>query len=308
MSKSKLNKTIDFSIDEVGSYLDKAIYEEFLGKASIDDIINNIIVGDFFNSIKYLPDDYFDLIIVDPPYNLRKDYHGNIFNEQKSDEYKLYTRNWIEAVKDKLKENGTIYVCCDWKSSMLIGPILAETFILRNRITWQREKGRGSKNNWKNSMEDIWFATKSNRYTFNLDAVKQRRRVIAPYKENGKPKDWKESEEGNYRITHPSNFWDDITIPFWSMAENTAHPTQKPEKLMAKLILASSLENDMILDPFMGSGTTAVVCNKLNRRFIGIEQNPQYVAWAYKRLEMAQKDNSIQGYEDGVFLYRNAKI
>ena len=83
--------------------------------------------------------------------------------------------------------------------------------------------------------------------------------MIAPYRENGKPKDWNESEKGNFRDTHPSNIWSDITVPFWSMPENTDHPTQKPEKLLAKIILASTNPGDLILDPFAGSGTTAVV-------------------------------------------------
>lgn len=130
---------------------------------------------------------------------------------------------------------------------------------MRNRITWQREKGRGAKANWKNGMEDIWYATNSDQFTFHLDAVKIRKKVIAPYRVDGKPKDWMESAEGNYRDTCPSNFWDDITIPFWSMAENTAHPTQKSEKLIAKIMLASSSEGDVVFDPFLGSGTTSVV-------------------------------------------------
>ena len=131
--------------------------------------------------------------------------------------------------------------------------------IIRNRIIWQREKGRGAKANWKNATEDIWFGTKSEEYYFNVDAVKQKRKVIAPYRENGKPKDWEETEEGNFRLTYPSNFWDDISIPYWSMPENTDHPTQKPEKLIAKLILASCPKNGIVLDPFLGSGTTSVV-------------------------------------------------
>ena len=180
-----------------------------------------------------------------------------------------------------------IYVCCDWETSLIIGRVLGEFFKIRSRITWQREKGRGAKSNWKNGMEDIWFATKSNKYTFNLDAVKIRKKVIAPYRVDGKPKDWTESEKGNYRDTCPSNFWDDITIPFWSMPENTAHPTQKSEKLFAKIILASSNEKDVVFDPFLGSGTASVVAKKLNRHYLGIEIDEQY------------------GYVDGVFWERN---
>ena len=110
---------------------------------------------------------------------------------------------------------------------------------------------------------------------------------------------------GKFRNTFPSNFWDDISVPYWSMPENTAHPTQKPEKLLAKLILASSNPDDMVYDPFMGSGSTAVTAKKLGRHFCGSEMNEQYCVWAQKRLEMAETDKSIQGYADGVFWERN---
>ena len=154
-------------------------------------------------------------------------------------------------------------------------------------------------------MEDIWFATKSDTYTFNVEAVKIRRRVIAPYKTDGKPKDWEETENGNFRNTYPSNFWDDISVPYWSMPENTAHPTQKPEKLLAKLILASSNPGDIVFDPFHGAGSTSVTAKKLNRHYVGIEINDQYCVWAEKRLEMAESDAAIQGYSNGIFWERN---
>lgn len=301
--KSEKNKTIDFKIENADKYLERALY--FNNDLKFQDYINSTIIGDSFEVLEKIENNSIDLIIVDPPYNLRKNYHGNIFTVQSEENYKEYTKKWIEKLKHKLKENGSIYVCCDWKSSMIIGPILSKDFVIRNRITWQREKGRGTKNNWKNSMEDIWFATKSDDYTFNVENVKKRKKVIAPYKEKGKARDWVQVNDKKYRDTYPSNFWDDITIPFWSMSENTAHPTQKPEKLIAKLILASSNEGDLILDPFLGSGTTAVVCEKLNRKYIGIEQNELYIAWAQKRLEDAKKDKKIQGYEDGIFYDRN---
>lgn len=181
-----------------------------------------------------------------------------------------------------------------------------EYFTVLNRITWQREKGRGAKSNWKNSMEDIWFGVKSpGDHSFHVERVKMRRQVRAPYREAGKPKDWEKTKAGNFRDTYPSNFWDDITVPFWSMAENTAHPTQKPEKLMAKLILASSNPGDVVFDPFSGAGTTPVTAKKLGRNFLSIEQNLRYCAWAEKRLEMAEEDPTIQGYTDGVFWERN---
>ncbi|MDY3867948.1 MAG: site-specific DNA-methyltransferase, partial [Pyramidobacter sp.] len=154
--------------------------------------------------------------------------------------------------------------------------------------------------------EDIWFATASSVYTFNCDAVKMRKKVMASYRDGGKPKDWVQTERGKFRDTCPSNFWDDVTVPFWSMAENTAHPTQKPEKLAARMILASSREGDVVLDPFLGSGTTSVAAKKLRRHYVGIEQEAQYCVWAEQRLAMADENSSIQGYADGVFWERNA--
>lgn len=306
--KAQRNKTIDFSLEEGRKYLDSCLSSADISvceNLTIDKIRNQILIGDTFQILPKLPKAFVDLLIVDPPYNLTKDYHGNAFNAKKEEEYRKYTEQWVQAVLPLLKPEATIYVCCDWKSSMIIGDVLQKTFQIRNRITWQREKGRGAKTNWKNGMEDIWYATMSGQFTFNLDAVKQRRRVIAPYRQNGEPKDWTETEDGKYRDTCPSNFWDDISIPYWSMPENTAHPTQKPEKLIAKLILASSNPGDLVLDPFAGAGTTAVTAKKLGRNYVGMEQNELYCAWASKRLELADEAPEIQGYSDGVFWERN---
>ena len=215
------------------------------------------------------------------------------------------TRRWLEAALPLLKPDGSVYVCCDWRSSLVIGRVLSEKLTVRNRITWQREKGRGAKKNWKNALEDIWFATASEAYYFDADAVRQRRRVLAPYREDGQPKDWEQTADGRFRDTAPSNFWDDISVPYWSMPENTAHPTQKPEKLLAKLILASCPPGGVVLDPFLGSGSSAVTAKKLGRHFVGIEQNPRYCVWCEKRLELAESAPGIQGYADGVFWERN---
>ena len=133
-----------------------------------------------------------------------------------------------------------------------------------------------------------------------------KRQVIAPYTDsNGAPKDWTETENGRFRLTHPSNLWTDLTVPYWSMPENTDHPTQKPEKLLAKVILASSREGDMVFDPFNGSGTTTVVAKKLGRHYLGVEIDETYCCLALKRLELASSNPRIQGYADGVFWERN---
>ena len=305
-TKSIRNKTIDLSVEEGRSYLDRCITVN-TPVDSLDSIENKTILGNTFEVMRLLPTNMVNLAIVDPPYNLTKEFHGTVFSKKSFAEYEEYTRSWLKQIHPLIKDNGAIYVCCDWETSLIIGRVLGEFFHVRSRITWQREKGRGAAANWKNGMEDIWFATKSDRYTFNLDAVKIRKKVIAPYRSDGKPKDWDETENGNYRNTCPSNFWDDITIPFWSMPENTAHPTQKSEKLFTKIILASSNPGDVVFDPFLGSGTSSVVAKKLGRRYIGIEANAQYCVWAEKRLEMAESDSSIQGYVNGVFWDRNSQ-
>ena len=303
--KAGRNKTIDTDIAEGKKYLDRCIAID-KPVEDISEVLDKTIVGNSFEIMELLPEKSVDLIIADPPYNLTKSFHGTQFSKKKESEYEEYTHKWLSKTIPLLKDNGSIYVCCDWETSLIIGRVLQEYLVVRNRITWQREKGRGAKANWKNGLEDIWFATKSNNYTFNLDAVKIRKKVLAPYRVDGRPKDWTETEDGNYRDTCPSNFWDDITIPFWSMPENTAHPTQKSEKLLAKIMLASSNPGDLVFDPFLGSGTTSVTAKKLGRRYLGIELNEQYCIWTEQRLEMADKNDYIQGYADGVFWERNA--
>lgn len=218
----------------------------------------------------------------------------------------MWFQRLLELLDPMLKPDATIYVCADWQTSTLVQPVLSSRFHLRNRITWEREKGRGAKANWKNNTEDIWFCTKSDSYYFDVEAVKLKRRVLAPYRLQGKPKDWRQEKSGNFRMTHPSNIWTDLTVPFWSMPENTDHPAQKPEKLIAKLILASSREDDFVFDPFVGSGTTAVVAEKLKRRWCGVDINVEYLCWALKRLANAKSNSQIQGYSDGVFWERNS--
>ncbi|NLV53688.1 MAG: site-specific DNA-methyltransferase [Bacteroidales bacterium] len=267
----------------------------------------SLIQGDTCSMLSQLPNGFASLIIVDPPYNLKKDFGNMTFSASSSQVYEDYLRSWFYPLCDKLTPQGSLYMCGDWRCSSSMQRVIEERLTILNRITWQREKGRGASSNWKNSMEDIWFAVKNPKdYYFNLEEVKMRRLVRAPYREDGQPKDWKETKEGKYRDTCPSNFWDDISVPFWSMPENTEHPTQKPEKLIAKLILASSREGEMVFDPFLGSGTTAVVAKKLGRQYCGIEQNPEYCLLAAKRLLLADRDQRIQGFSDGVFWERNS--
>ncbi len=302
--KSPNNRTLTISEEEVSTLETFISTSEDVKQEYHDD---SIINGDLFGCIDSIPNKHFDLIIVDPPYNLDKDFNGKKFSSMKSEEYEEYLRSWFYPLCDKLKDNGTLYMCGDWKCSSSMQRVIEERLTVINRITWQREKGRGAKSNWKNGMEDIWFAVKNPKdYYFDVESVKLKRKVLAPYKVNGVPKDWQEEEGGNFRDTYPSNFWDDITIPFWSMPENTDHPTQKPEKLYAKLILASSKPNDIVFDPFLGSGTSAVVAKKLGRHYCGIEIDKEYCLWSAKRLMQAETNKEIQGYYNNVFWERNS--
>ncbi len=267
----------------------------------------SLIHGDLFDVLPTLPDAFANLIIVDPPYNLPRNFGDKKFTVVSPQQYEEYLRSWFSLLCDKLAPDGTLYMCGDWRCSSSMQRVIEERLTILNRITWQREKGRGAAHNWKNSMEDIWFAVKNPKdYYFDVEAVKVRRRVLAPYREEGRPKDWEETSEGRFRTTFPSNFWDDISVPFWSMPENTDHPTQKPEKLIAKLILASSREGDVVFDPFLGSGTTAVAAKKLGRRYCGIELHLDYCLLAAKRLLLADQDKTIQGYAEGVFWERHS--
>lgn len=297
------NRTIILSPEERQKYSSRLLQVSAI--TSLQEIKNTTVYQDVFLALPLLKGGAVDLLFIDPPYNLTKSFNGRVFKQRDLDEYADWFDNLLKLLYPLLSPNASIYVCGDWRSSAALHYVLERYFIVRNRITWEREKGRGALTNWKNCSEDIWFCTVSDNYVFNEDAVKLKRKVIAPYKENGKPKDWEQTEEGDFRLTHPSNLWTDLTIPFWSMPENTEHPTQKPEKLLAKIILASSLPNQLVFDPFLGSGTTSVVAKKLERSYIGIEADETYCCLAEKRLDIAERNISIQGYTDGVFWERN---
>ena len=304
-NRSKRNKTITVTEEEARE-LGPGILTpaDLSGGLSFADTLVN---GDLAEVLGLLPDSFADLAIVDPPYNLSKRFGVTGFSAMPSVRYEEYLRSWFRLVCSKLKPDGSLYMCGDWRSSSSLQKVMEEELTVMNRITWQREKGRGAAANWKNGMEDIWFGVKdAEHYFFDLAAVKLRRRVVAPYRENGVPKDWEDTPDGPFRLTCPSNFWDDISVPFWSMPENTDHPAQKPEKLMAKLILASCPPGGIVFEPFAGSGSACVTAKKLGRHYVGVEIDMDYCLVAAKRLRMADTDRRIQGYDGVHFKERNS--
>ncbi len=305
MPRAPRNRTL--TLTEAERQLYDARLLRLSGPAAPGDILNHTIQGDLFAVLDWLPAGFVDLLFLDPPYNLNKSFNGAAFRRRSTGDYRDWLQSWLPKLARTLKPTASVYICGDWRSAAAIQMALEPLFILRSRITWEREKGRGAKANWKNCSEDIWFCTVSDAYTFNADAVRLKRRVIAPYTTpDGQPKDWQRTEQGGFRLTAPSNLWTDITVPFWSMPENTDHPTQKPEKLLAKIILASSNPGDVVFDPFLGSGTTSVVAKKLGRQYVGIEVDTLYGCLAEKRLERADQDRSIQGYAEGIFWERHS--
>jgi len=305
MQKAPRNRTVSLSAEE-RKYLRSQI-AKLNGQTKIESILNKVINQNILKIVDLLPSAFVDLLFIDPPYNLSKNFNGYSFKQVPVEQYSEWMDGWLSKMIRLLKPTASVYICGDWRSSAAIHTVCEKYFVVRNRITFEREKGRGSQKNWKNNSEDIWFCTVSDDYVFNVEQVKLKRKVIAPYRVDGIPKDWQEGDDGNFRLTYPSNIWTDITIPFWSMPENTPHPTQKPEKLLAKIILASSEEGNIVFDPFAGVGTTGVVAKKLRRNFVMVEIDEEYCLYALKRLQMADSDKSIQGYYDGVFWERNSR-
>jgi site-specific DNA-methyltransferase (adenine-specific) len=300
------NRTLTLSDEELTQY--RARLAKIESAAIPAEVCDRILCQDIFAVLPNLPDSSVDLMFADPPYNLTKSFNDRKFRKTSLEQYSEWLDSWLSQTVRILKPTASVYICGDWRSSAAIQHAGEKYFIPQNRITWEREKGRGAKSNWKNCSEDIWFFTVSENYYFDVDAVMLKRQVIAPYTDrNGAPKDWTESQNGRFRITHPSNIWTDLTVPYWSMPENTDHPTQKPEKLLAKIILASSRPGDLVFDPFNGSGTTTSVARKLGRKYLGVEIDETYCCLAQKRLELASVEPGIQGYADGVFWERNAK-
>ena len=197
--RSSRNKTIQLSVEEK-SYFGKKILKESSSYTERK-IENQVLCGDSIKVLPQLPKEFIDLVVTDPPYNMTKIYAGEKFSKTNAEEYELWLRSWIEPLIPLLKPNASLYVCTEWQCSSTVEKVLRDYFYVRNRITWEREKGRGAQHNWKNAAEDIWFCTVSNDYYFNADAVRLKRKVIAPYRHvNGDPKDW--ADEGEIGRAH----------------------------------------------------------------------------------------------------------
>lgn len=231
--------------------------------------INTFIVGDAIKILKSFPSESVDLICTDPPYNLGKDYGNNIDFKQWH-EYKEFTKSWVAESARILKQTGSFYVFMGVRFISKLFLILQDTGLHFNSwITWHYTQGMGRTKGYSPRHEDILYFTKSDKYTFNLDAIRIPQKYFR--------------KRNNMSGANPGDVWEFSHIHY-SNPERLDHPTQKPEALMKRIVLASSNEGDIVLDPFVGSGTSCVVANILKRKWIGIDINPKYIEMSEKRM------------------------
>lgn len=230
----------------------------------------SIVLGDAIQELKAVASESIDVIVADPPYNLGKDY-GNNDDTLSFEQYVAFSSAWLTECRRILKKTGTIYVFAGVRYISYIYKILERDLGLKfnSWLCWHYTQGLGKKRGFSPRHDDILMFTRSDKYKFNLDAV----RIPQKYYR----------ERNNMRGANPGDVWF-FSHVHYSHPNRQQHPTQKPEGLVERMVLASTDESDVVLDPFAGSGTTARVCQQLNRSCIAVEINPHFVAMIKERL------------------------
>lgn len=257
-----------------------------------------LYLGDCVKLMRTLPDESVDMIFADPPYNIGKNKRWDVWESM--DDYVQWSEQWIKEASRVLKKKGTMYVCGFSEIIALCQAPAMKYFRSCKWTIWAYRNKANLSKDWGRSHEAILCFRKSSKFTFNVDPVR------VPY--NAHTMRYPEREQGEssqyVRGREYANTWtpnpfgakprDVIDLPTTcnGMNEKTAHPTQKPEELVRKYVLASSNEGDWVLDPFFGSGTTAVCCKELRRRFISCDINREYLGRAVNRLRQVP-DRSI---------------
>ncbi|RNC29485.1 MAG: DNA adenine methyltransferase YhdJ [Candidatus Dichloromethanomonas elyunquensis] len=230
-----------------------------------------LVTGDSLIELPKIQDESIDLIITDPPYNLSKDY-GKTKDNLEFEEYLEFSKEWLTECKRILKKSGTIYVFMGFRYISYIYDILSRHLNMNfvNWISWHYTQGIGKTKGFSPRHDDILMFSKLPNYKFNLDNI----RVPQKYYRS----------INNMRGANPGDVWEFSHVHYCN-DNRQKHPTQKPEGLIERMVLASSNEGDVVLDPFSGSGTTLRVCQQLSRNCIGIEINPEYINMASCRLQ-----------------------
>jgi site-specific DNA-methyltransferase (adenine-specific) len=232
---------------------------------------NKLLAGDAFEIMRQMPGKSVDLIVADPPYNLGKNF-GNNRDKKQWDDYKAFTVNWIGEAVRILKDSGSLYIFMGVGFIARLFILLQDNFGLHfnSWIVWHYTQGMGRRKGFSPRHEDILYFTRSRDFLFNLDAV----RIPQKYYR----------KRNNMAGANPGDVWHFSHIHYCSR-ERERHPTQKPEALMERIIKTSSLPGQLVLDPFVGSGTTCRVARVLNRKYSGIDINPEYIHMAEKRID-----------------------
>jgi site-specific DNA-methyltransferase (adenine-specific) len=231
----------------------------------------NVIEGDAIYRLKEIDPCSVDVVIADPPYNLGKNY-GNNHDKKSFDDYIEFSYEWIKEAHRILKDSGTIYTFMGVRFISYLFSIMERecSFIFNSWITWHYTQGIGKTKGFSPRHDDILMFTKTQKYNFYIDNI----RVPQKYYRS----------INNMRGANPGDVWSFSHVHYCN-TDRLKHPTQKPEGLIERMVLASSKEGDTVVDPFSGSGTTLRVCQQLNRNCIGIELNPEYVQMAKIRLK-----------------------
>lgn len=249
---------------------------------NLDNFINKVFNQDSPEGMKLLPDESIDLVIADPPYNLGKDY-GNDSDKRECAEFLQWTQNWLNLIISKLKPDGSLYIFATWRYSPEIFVFLKSKMIMLNEIVWDRKVPSmgGSTRRYSSVHDTIGFFAKSKDYYFDLDSIR------IPYDE--------ETKKARSRSIFVGKKWLEVGYnpkDVWSVsrlhrihAERENHPTQKPLEIIERMIKASCPERGVVLDPFAGTGTTAIACLLNNRRYITYELNTDYFEMILNRIE-----------------------
>jgi site-specific DNA-methyltransferase (adenine-specific) len=250
--------------------------------------------GDSIAWLKQLSAESVDLVFADPPYNIKK---ADWDDFESHEHYVAWSRDWLREAARVLKKNGTLYVC-GFSEILADVKVVAMPFFRGCRwIIWHYKNKANLGGDWGRSHESLIHFRKSKDFTFNIDEVRipyGAHTLRYPSHPQAETSQYGGRGDGKGRenwIPNPKGAKpkDVIDIPTTcnGMGEKTPHPTQKPEELLRKLLLASSNSRDIVLDPFSGSGTTLVVAEQLGRQWLGCDINSEYNQWAIKRLENA---------------------
>lgn len=282
----------------------KPCYKGIIQKNSANGLYYKSAEGELYAQdciefMKTQPDGCIDLIFADPPYNIGKDKKWDIWKSM--DDYINWSESWIKEAARILKPDGTMYVCGFSEIIALCQAPAMRYFHSCKWTIWAYRNKANLSNDWGRSHEAILCFRKSKKFTFNVDDVRipyNAHTMRYPVRGQGATSQYGKGKTNDAEWTPNPNGAkprDVIDLPTTcnGMNEKTPHPTQKPEELVRKYILASSNENEIVFDPFCGSGTTPVCCKELKRRFLSCDTNREYLDWAIDRLEKV-KERPIQ--------------